>query len=91
MKIGIADMTNLNGQLNLFLTVENHDDQVTLAMLRSKLVPVDLAARRLDPAGTGEELLVIPLDHLLAPPKSKVKPLPDSGFRKVINGLAGKK
>ncbi len=91
MKIGISDMTNINGQLNLFLTAESHEDQMAIAQLRSKLVPIDFAARRLDPKGTGEELLVIPLDHLVAQKQPKVKPLPDSGFRKVVDSLAGKK
>ncbi len=91
MKIGIADMTSINGQLTLILTAENREDQMAIADLREKLVLVDLAARRLDPNGTGEELFVIPLDHLVATKKPMVKPLPDSGFRKVVDGLAGKK
>jgi len=66
MKIGIGDMTNLNGQLNLFLTAENFDDKMTLAALRNKLLPVNLKARQLDSDGISTEVLVIPLEHLIA-------------------------
>ena len=91
MKIGYADMVNINGQFNLFLTAESAQERATLEELRKKLKPLDFAARQLDPSGTGEELLVIPLEDLLVPTTQKVKPLPDSGFKTVIDGLAKRK
>ncbi len=91
MIIGTGDKTGLNGQFDLYLTAENPGDQMILAMLRRRLEPINFVARHLDPKGTGDEFLVIPLEHLLANPTPVAKPLPDSGFRKVINGLASKR
>lgn len=66
MKIGVCDMTNINGQMSLMLTAENRGDQGIIDHLRGKLAPVDHKKRQLDPTGTGNELLVVPLEHLLA-------------------------
>lgn len=68
MKTGIIDMTNINGQLSLMLTAENTHEQVRLDELRERLQPVDFSARQLDPTGTGNEVLVIPLEQLLKKP-----------------------
>jgi hypothetical protein len=91
MNIGMADMTNVNGTFSLFLTAENAVDRRKLEELRRRLQPIDFAARGLDPSGTGEELLVIPLEHLLVPKTPTAKSLPDSGFKAVIDGLSGRK
>jgi len=87
MQIGMADMTNINGTFSLFLTAETAAERAKLEELRRRLKPVEFTARGLDPAGTGEELLVIPLEHLLMPKVPKTNPLIDPGFKTMIDGL----
>ncbi len=87
MKIGLVDMTAINGQFSLLLTAEDETEMRKLEDIRRRMKSIDHRARRLDVSGTGLELLVIPLEHLFEEKPAPANPLLDHNFKSVMDGI----